>query len=167
MPKGDQREKRAGRAAEPQAERADERADEVPEQRRPDAGPDEHGRNDRDSRHDQDEHDDREAPMTADTGSAAAVSTRTATLRYTALRFAVFAGCFVVIAVLAYVGVVPESFGTANPLWLVMLSLVVSAPISLVLLRGQRDQMSQQLAPRVERAKAKLTANQGMEDDVA
>ncbi|KAB8157096.1 DUF4229 domain-containing protein [Streptomyces sp. 3MP-14] len=105
--------------------------------------------------------------MTADTGSAAAVSTRTATLRYTALRFAVFAGCFVVIAVLAYVGVVPESFGTANPLWLVMLSLVVSAPISLVLLRGQRDQMSQQLAPRVERAKAKLTANQGMEDDVA
>ncbi|RMI39091.1 DUF4229 domain-containing protein [Streptomyces triticirhizae] len=105
--------------------------------------------------------------MTADTAGAEAGSTRSATLRYTALRFAVFAGCFVVIAVLAYVGVVPESFGTANPLWLVMLSLVVSAPISLVLLRGQRDQMSQQLAPRVERAKARLSANQGMEDDVA
>nr|WP_097233642.1 DUF4229 domain-containing protein [Streptomyces zhaozhouensis] len=104
--------------------------------------------------------------MTADTATAA-VPTRSATLRYTALRFGVFAGCFAVIAVLAYVGVVPESFGTANPLWLAMLSLVVSAPLSLVLLRRQRDQMSEQLAPRVERAKARLSANQGMEDDAS
>lgn len=111
--------------------------------------------------------------MTADTSdtvsvtAATATDTRSATLRYTALRLGVFAACFVAIAALAYVGVVPESFGTANPLWLVMLSLVVSAPISLVVLRRQRDRMSQQLAPRVERAKARLSANQGMEDDAA
>ncbi|TNM25129.1 DUF4229 domain-containing protein [Streptomyces sedi] len=107
------------------------------------------------------------ATADTETDPATAVPTRSATLRYTALRFGVFVGCFLVIAALAYVGVVPESFGTANPLWLAMLSLVVSAPLSLVLLRRQRDQMSEQLAPKVERAKARLSANQGMEDDAS
>jgi hypothetical protein len=96
---------------------------------------------------------------------------KNATLRYTALRLAVFAACFVVIAVLAAVGVVPESLGTANPLWITLLSIVVSAPISLVVLRRQRDAMSSELAPRVDRAKAnakaKLSAAQAMEDDAA
>ncbi|AKG43603.1 DUF4229 domain-containing protein [Streptomyces xiamenensis] len=92
-------------------------------------------------------------------------STKSATLRYTGLRLAIFAGCFVVVAVLAYVGVIPESFGAANPLWLLLLSMVVSAPLSFVLLRGQRDAMSQEVAPRVDRAMSKLRSNQGMEDD--
>ncbi|ONK12254.1 DUF4229 domain-containing protein [Streptomyces sp. MP131-18] len=90
-----------------------------------------------------------------------------ATLRYTGLRLGVFAVCFVVLAVLAYIGVIPESFGTANPLWLAVLAIVVSAPISLVLLRGQREAMSRQIVPRVERAKGRLNANQSMEDDAA
>ncbi|TDC62425.1 DUF4229 domain-containing protein [Streptomyces hainanensis] len=85
-------------------------------------------------------------------------------MRYTALRFAVFAASFVVIAVLSYVGVLPESFGTANPLWIMLLAIVVSAPLSFVLLRRQRDAMSQQIAPRIERAKDRLQANQSMED---
>nr|WP_062217463.1 DUF4229 domain-containing protein [Streptomyces sp. NBRC 109706] len=104
--------------------------------------------------------------MTGDTTTTSDHSW-SATLRYTGLRLAVFAGCFAVLAVLAYVGVVPESIGKANPLWLVLLALIVSAPLSLVLLRGQRDEMSSQLVPKVERAKARLNANRDMEDDVA
>ncbi|ARQ69289.1 DUF4229 domain-containing protein [Streptomyces marincola] len=98
-------------------------------------------------------------------------NTTTATLRYTGMRLGIFAVCFAVLAVLAYVGVIPESIGTANPLWLAVLAIVVSAPISLVVLRGQREAMSQQIVPRIERArsnaKAKLDANRGMEDDAA
>ncbi|RKN05561.1 DUF4229 domain-containing protein [Streptomyces radicis] len=89
------------------------------------------------------------------------------TLRYTGMRLGVFAVCFVVIAVLAYVGVLPESFGTANPLWLALLSIVVSAPISLVVLRAQREAMSRQVAAGVDRAKGRLAANRAMEDDAA
>ncbi|URN14383.1 DUF4229 domain-containing protein [Streptomyces radiopugnans] len=87
-----------------------------------------------------------------------------ATLRYTAMRLGVFLACFVVVAVLAYVGVLPEAIGRANPLWLLMLAMVVSAPLSLVLLRRQRDEMSVQIAERVDRAKRKLAANQSQED---
>ncbi|MFP8945134.1 DUF4229 domain-containing protein [Streptomyces fenghuangensis] len=87
-----------------------------------------------------------------------------ATLRYTAMRLGVFLACFAVVAVLAYVGVLPEAIGRANPLWLLMLAMVVSAPLSLVLLRRQRDEMSVQIAERVDRAKRKLAANQSQED---
>jgi uncharacterized membrane protein len=83
------------------------------------------------------------------------------------MRLGIFAVCFAVLAVLAYVGVIPESFGTANPLWLALLAIVVSAPISLILLRGQREAMSAQIAPGIERAKGRLSANRAMEDDVA
>ncbi|MDT0309119.1 DUF4229 domain-containing protein [Streptomyces sp. DSM 44917] len=97
--------------------------------------------------------------------------TRNATLLYTGLRLAIFAASFVVIAVLAYVGVIPESVGTANPLWLMLLSIVVSAPISLVVLRGRREAMSRELAPRISRAtdnaRRRLNANRAMEDDAA
>jgi hypothetical protein len=87
------------------------------------------------------------------------------TLRYTGLRLGIFAACFVVIAALAYVGVLPEAIGTANPLWITLLSIVVSAPISYVVLRKQRDEMSQQVASRVEPLLDPLDANRGMEDD--
>ncbi|MFR9722537.1 DUF4229 domain-containing protein [Streptomyces sp. MS19] len=89
---------------------------------------------------------------------------RHAALRYSLLRLAVFAACFAVVAVLAYVGVLPESIGASNPLWIVLLALVFSAPISFVVLRRQRDAMSQQVAPHVERAMHKINANRSMED---
>ncbi|RKN39179.1 DUF4229 domain-containing protein [Streptomyces hoynatensis] len=87
-----------------------------------------------------------------------------ATLRYTGLRFGIFAICFLVVAVLAYVGVIPESVGKANPLWIGLLAIVLSAPISYVVLRGQRDAMSEQVAEKVERARERLNAHRGMED---
>ncbi|SFL72111.1 DUF4229 domain-containing protein [Streptomyces pini] len=110
------------------------------------------------------------APHTASDAASGAASgtvpgrTPRATLRYTAMRLGVFLACFVVVAVLAYVGVLPEAIGRANPLWLLMLAMVVSAPLSLVLLRRQRDEMSAQIAERVDRAKRKLAANQSQED---
>ncbi|MDT0346675.1 DUF4229 domain-containing protein [Streptomyces litchfieldiae] len=90
-----------------------------------------------------------------------------ATLRYTGMRLGVFAACFAVVSVLAYVGVIPESFGTANPLWLILLAIVVSAPISLIVLRGQREAMSREIVAGVDRAKGRLEANRRMEDDTA
>lgn len=91
--------------------------------------------------------------------------TRHATLRYTAARLGIFAACFVVIAALAYVGVLPEAVGTANPLWITLLAIVVSGPISFVVLRRQRDAMSQQLTQRVGQVRTRLNANRAMEDD--
>ncbi|WP_308119151.1 DUF4229 domain-containing protein [Streptomyces sp. JJ38] len=98
-------------------------------------------------------------------------TTSRATLRYTAMRLGLFAASFAVVSVLAYVGVIPEGIGKSNPLWLVALAILISAPLSLVLLRRQRDEMSEHIAPRVERVsgamKARLAANRNQEDDVA
>jgi uncharacterized protein DUF4229 len=91
--------------------------------------------------------------------------TRNATLRYTGMRLGIFAACFAVIAVLAYVGALPEAVGTANPLWITLLSIVVSAPISFVVLRGHRDAMSEQIVDTAERARDRLQANRVMEDE--
>jgi hypothetical protein len=101
-----------------------------------------------------------------DTGTSTrtGISMRSATLRYTALRLGIFAASFVVIAALAYVGVLPEGIGASNPFWIALLAILVSAPISLVVLRRQRDAMSEQLAPRVARARERLNANRSMED---
>ncbi|EST31253.1 hypothetical protein N566_20830 [Streptomycetaceae bacterium MP113-05] len=94
-------------------------------------------------------------------------STAHATLRYTTLRLGVFLGCLLLVAVLAYAGVLPEGIGRSNPLWILLLGMVLSAPLSYVLLRRQRDAMSEQLAGGVDRAQAKLSANRSMEDDAA
>lgn len=94
-------------------------------------------------------------------------TTRHAALRYTAMRLGIFAACFVVIAALAYTGILPAGVGTSNGLWIALLSIVVSAPISYVVLRRQRDEMSEQITGGVERAKRKLEQNRGMEDDDA
>lgn len=90
-----------------------------------------------------------------------------ATLRYTLMRFGIFLGCAMIVAVLAYAGILPEGLGAANPLWILLLALVLSAPLSYVLLRRQRDAMSSQIAGGVDRAKEKLAANRGMEDGAA
>ncbi|WP_309237822.1 DUF4229 domain-containing protein [Streptomyces albidus (ex Kaewkla and Franco 2022)] len=95
------------------------------------------------------------------------ISKSHATLRYTAMRAGVFVGCLVLVAVLAYTGVIPEGIGKSNPLWVVLLALVISAPLSFVLLRKQRDAMSAQIVDGVDRAKDRLAANQGQEDSHA
>ncbi|MGW7351851.1 DUF4229 domain-containing protein [Streptomyces sp. NPDC054784] len=94
-------------------------------------------------------------------------STSHATLRYTLMRLAIFAGCLVVAAVLAYVGVLPEGIGDSNPLWIFLLALLLSAPLSFVLLAKQRDAMARQLADGVDTAKGRLAANRSMEDEEA
>ncbi|GHJ23600.1 hypothetical protein TPA0909_52140 [Streptomyces albus] len=89
-----------------------------------------------------------------------------ATLRYTTMRLGIFVGCLVVVGLLAQFGVIPSGIGKSNPVWLVLLALVLSAPLSYVLLRKQRDAMSEQITEGVSRAKERLAANQAQEDDV-
>lgn len=89
---------------------------------------------------------------------------KNATLQYTAMRLGIFAACFAVLAVLSAVGAVPAGVGDSNGLWIFALALVISAPISYVVLRKQRDRMSEQVAAGVDRAKRKLHANRTMED---
>lgn len=91
-----------------------------------------------------------------------------ATIRYSLMRLGIFAGCFFAIWGLVYAGVLPRGLGGSNLLWVLVLAIVVSAPLSFVLLRKQRDEMSAQIAPKIDRvkgnAKDKLAANRGMED---
>lgn len=46
-----------------------------------------------------------------------------------------------------------------------LLALVISAPISFVVLRGVRDRASLQIVERVDRMKANLDANRNQEDE--
>ncbi len=85
-------------------------------------------------------------------------------LRYTLMRFGVFAGCFVVVWALVFSGVLPKGLGDSNYLWVILLALVVSAPLSFVLLRGVRDDASRKIVERVDRAKANLQASRESED---
>lgn len=85
-------------------------------------------------------------------------------LRYTLMRLGVFVGCFFAVWGLVYVGVLPKGLGDSNLLWVLLLALVVSAPISFVVLRGERDRASVQVVERVERTKANLEANRTQED---
>ncbi|WP_369207307.1 DUF4229 domain-containing protein [Streptomyces sp. PU-14G] len=87
-----------------------------------------------------------------------------ATLRYTTMRLGIFVGCLVVVGLLAQFGIIPSGIGKSNPIWMVLLALVVSAPLSYVLLRKQRDAMSEQIVGGVGRAKERLAANQSQED---
>jgi len=90
-----------------------------------------------------------------------------AAIRYTALRLAIFVGCFVVVAGLVQIGALPKGLGESNFVWVVLLSLVLSAPLSFVLLRKQRDAMSEQIVTKVDSAKARLEANRTQEDGLA
>jgi hypothetical protein len=87
-----------------------------------------------------------------------------AAIRYTTLRLAIFIGCFVVVGGLVQVGALPKGLGDSNFVWVVLLALVLSAPLSFVLLRKQRDAMSEQIAGKVDRTKARLEANRSQED---
>ncbi|MQY13428.1 hypothetical protein SRB5_35760 [Streptomyces sp. RB5] len=88
------------------------------------------------------------------------------TARYSLMRLGIFAACFVVVWGLVRLRVLPSGLGDSNYLWVLLLALVVSAPLSFVLLRRQREEMAGQVAERVERAKHNLAANRSAEDEV-
>ncbi|MET9548171.1 MULTISPECIES: DUF4229 domain-containing protein [unclassified Streptomyces] len=85
-------------------------------------------------------------------------------LRYTLMRLGIFVGCFLVVWGLVYSGMLPRGLGDSNMLWILLLALVVSAPISFVVLRKERDRASEDVVARVDRAKASLEANRTQED---
>ncbi|MFJ4966589.1 hypothetical protein EES43_11865 [Streptomyces sp. ADI96-02] len=89
-----------------------------------------------------------------------------ATIRYTTLRLLIFIGCFFVSAVAVHFGLIPSGLAGANFVWVILLGLVLSAPLSYVLLRKQRDEMSAQIISSVDRTKARLDANRTREDAV-
>jgi hypothetical protein len=80
------------------------------------------------------------------------------------MRLGVFAGCFLLLWGLVYLRVLPRGLGDSNLLWVLVLAVLVSAPLSFVLLRKQREAMSEQVAVKVERAKTRLEANRSGED---
>ncbi|MBI0296101.1 DUF4229 domain-containing protein [Streptomyces sp. PRKS01-29] len=82
------------------------------------------------------------------------------------MRLGIFVGSFLVIWGLVYFRVLPSGLGSANLFWVMLLALVVSAPLSWVMLRKQRDAMAVQVAEKVDRAKERLAANQSQEDGV-
>ncbi|WP_306326048.1 DUF4229 domain-containing protein [Streptomyces venezuelae] len=85
-------------------------------------------------------------------------------LRYTLMRLGIFAGCFLALWGLVYVNVLPRGLGDSNLLWVLLLALVISAPLSFVLLRKVRDQASAEVVAKVDRAKDRLAANRSQED---
>ncbi|MFJ5682260.1 DUF4229 domain-containing protein [Streptomyces sp. NPDC093099] len=93
-------------------------------------------------------------------------SKTSATIRYTAMRLGIFAGCFVVVAGLVQFGVLPKGLGDSNFVWVLLLAIVISAPLSFILLRKQRDEMSAQIVSKVDSAKSRLEANRAQEDGV-
>ncbi|MER7856967.1 MULTISPECIES: DUF4229 domain-containing protein [Streptomyces] len=94
------------------------------------------------------------------------VAKPSAMIRYTALRLLIFVGCFLVAGVAVHFGLIPAGLGGSNMVWVILLGLVLSAPLSYVLLRKQRDEMSQQIVSTVDRTKARLDANRTREDAV-
>ncbi|NEB00138.1 DUF4229 domain-containing protein [Streptomyces sp. SID13726] len=86
-------------------------------------------------------------------------------LRYTLMRLGILVGCLVVVWGLVYSGLAPRGLGDSNGMWIVLLSLLLSAPISFVVLRKERDRASIQVVQRVDRMKANLEANRSQEDE--
>ncbi|MEU1708372.1 DUF4229 domain-containing protein [Streptomyces sp. NPDC005706] len=85
-------------------------------------------------------------------------------LRYTLMRLGIFAGCLVVVWGAVYSGIFPRGFGNSNLLWVLLLALVLSAPISWVVLRRERERASVRIVDRVDRMKANLDSNRNQED---
>ncbi len=86
-------------------------------------------------------------------------------LRYTGMRGGLFVVCFAVIWGLVYIGALPSALGSSNLLWVLLLALVISAPLSFVLLRGVRENAAVQISERVERTRAAFDAKARDEDD--
>ncbi|MFJ4688049.1 DUF4229 domain-containing protein [Streptomyces sp. NPDC088789] len=85
-------------------------------------------------------------------------------LRYTLMRLGIFVACLVVVWGLVYSGLAPRGLGDSNGMWVVLLALVISAPISFVVLRKERDRASVGIVNRVDRMKAGLEADRTQED---
>ncbi|MGW6143333.1 DUF4229 domain-containing protein [Streptomyces sp. NPDC055144] len=85
-------------------------------------------------------------------------------LRYTLMRFGIFVGCFLAVWGLASTGIVPRGAGSSYFLWIALLGLVISAPISYVVLRKERDRASVKIVERVDRTKANYERNRTQED---
>ncbi|MFJ5776518.1 DUF4229 domain-containing protein [Streptomyces sp. NPDC093094] len=85
-------------------------------------------------------------------------------LRYTLMRLGIFVACLLAVSGLVHFGIVPRGLGDSNGMWILLLALVVSAPISFVALRKERDRASEKLVPKVERVKARFEAEAGQED---
>ncbi|GGV99750.1 DUF4229 domain-containing protein [Streptomyces narbonensis] len=85
-------------------------------------------------------------------------------LRYSLMRFGIFAGCFFALWGLVYVGALPRGLGDSNLLWVLVLAIVVSAPLSFVLLRKVREEASAEVVAKVDRAKDRLASNRSQED---
>jgi Protein of unknown function (DUF4229) len=85
-------------------------------------------------------------------------------LRYTLMRLGVFVACLLVVWGLVYSGLVPRGLGDSNGMWVVLLAMVISAPISFVVLRKERDRASMTVVQRVDRMKANLEENRSQED---
>jgi hypothetical protein len=85
--------------------------------------------------------------------------------RYTALRFGLIVASFGVIWGLVRLHILPAGLGDSNYLWVALLALVVSAPLSWVLLRGVREEAARKVSERVERTRLNLSANITMEDE--
>lgn len=86
-------------------------------------------------------------------------------LRYTALRFGLIVASFGVIWSLVRLHILPAGLGDSNYLWVALLALVVSAPLSLVLLRGVREQAAIAVSEKVERTRLNLAASAQQEDE--
>jgi hypothetical protein len=90
-------------------------------------------------------------------------------VRYTTLRFGLIVACFGVIWGLVRLRLLPAGLGDSNYLWVALLALIISAPLSFVLLRGVREQAALKVSERVERTRlnlaANLAANAGQEDE--
>ncbi|NEW75165.1 DUF4229 domain-containing protein [Streptomyces sp. DASNCL29] len=82
------------------------------------------------------------------------------------MRLGIFVGSFLAIWALVYFRVLPSGLGSSNLFWVMLLALVVSAPLSWIVLRKQRDALAVEVAEKVDRAKERLAANQSQEDGV-
>jgi hypothetical protein len=85
--------------------------------------------------------------------------------RYTALRFGLIVVCFGVIWGLVEIRLLPAGLGNSNYLWIILLALIISAPLSWVLLRGAREQAARTVSARVERTRLNFEANTRQEDE--
>jgi hypothetical protein len=92
--------------------------------------------------------------------------TKHATIRYTGMRAGIFVACLAVVTGLGHFGLIPAGIGTSNPLWLIALAILISSPISFIVLSRQREAMSEQVGGAVVRTRQRLHANRTMEDDV-
>jgi C4-dicarboxylate-specific signal transduction histidine kinase len=83
------------------------------------------------------------------------VSKSHATLRYTSMRFSIFGAVFFVSLMLAKYKLFPVSADAMGVLLIACFAAVVSGLLSYVLLSKQRDEMSAQIADRIERRTSK------------